>query len=91
MAIAHNMSFSSIHSFTSFLATSLFSPLQALHEIMPRKAKTMMDRLIQLSQDAVIKLEGDPTSTIDYVNLLRFVHTLTVHVCLSNLQSEIHH
>ena len=51
----------------------------------------MMDRLIQLSQDAVIKLEGDPTSTVDYVNLLRSVHTQTVHVSLSKLQSEIHH
>lgn len=33
----------------------------------------MMDHLIQTSQDAVIKLEGDPSSTIDYVNLLRSI------------------
>jgi len=32
-----------------------------------------MDHLIQTSQDAVIKLEGDPSSTIDYVNLLRSI------------------
>ena len=44
---------------------------QALYDIMPDKAKTMMDRLIKISQDAVFKLEGEPTSTLDYVNLLR--------------------
>ena len=46
-------------------------PLQAIHDVLPYKAKSMMERLIQTSQDAVIKLEGDPSSTIDYVNLLQ--------------------
>ena len=30
-----------------------------------------MDHLIATSQDAVIKLEGEPASTIDFVNLLK--------------------
>lgn len=58
---------------TSYPHPSHFPPPQALHDILPRKAKTMMDHLIQTSQDAVIKLEGDPSSTIDYVNLLRYI------------------
>lgn len=32
-----------------------------------------MDRLIQVSQDAVIKLGGEPASTVDYVNILKYV------------------
>ncbi len=50
------------------------SPLKCLEmlcEVLPRIAKVMMDRLIQISQDAVIKLEGDPVSTMDYVNVLK--------------------
>ena len=42
-----------------------------IHEVLPHKAKTIMERLIMTSQDAVIKLEGEPSATIDYVNLLR--------------------
>ena len=40
---------------------------------MPAKARTMMDWLIHVAQDAVIKLEGEPTTTIDYVTLIRRV------------------
>ena len=47
--------------------------LEMMYEVLPRIAKVMMDRLIQISQDAVIKLEGDPVSTIDYVNVLKYV------------------
>ena len=45
--------------------------MQIIHEVLPNKAKTIMERLIMTSQDAVIKLEGEPASTIDYVNLLK--------------------
>ena len=45
--------------------------LQIIHDVLPHKAKTIMERLIMTSQDAVIKLEGEPASTIDYVNLLK--------------------
>ncbi len=44
---------------------------QVLYDILPSMAKSMMDRLIQLSQDAVFRLEGDPSSTIDYVRLIQ--------------------
>lgn len=48
-------------------------------------AKTMMDGLIQLSQDAVIKLEGEPVSTIDYVNVLKYVNIKTITMdCFSH-------
>ena len=45
--------------------------LEMLYEVLPNIAKTMMDGLIQISQDAVIKLEGEPALTIDYVNVLK--------------------
>ncbi len=51
------------------------SPLQCLeilYEVLPFKAKTMMESLIQISQDAVIKLEGEPVTTIDFVNVLKY-------------------
>ena len=34
----------------------------------------MMERLIAVSQDAVFKLESEPVSTVDFVNLLKSVH-----------------
>ena len=46
--------------------------LEILYEILPNKAKTIMDRLIQIAQDAVIKLEGEPITTMDFVNVLRY-------------------
>ena len=55
-------------------AELLPSPLKCLdilYEILPDKAKTIMDRLIQVAQDAVIKLEGEPVTTMDFVNVLR--------------------
>lgn len=52
--------------------------LQIIHDVLPHKAKTIMDRLIMTSQDAVIKLEGEPASTIDYVNLLKWVLVYTI-------------
>lgn len=45
--------------------------LEVLYDILPHMAKTMMDDLIHVSQDAVIKLEGEPTSTIEYVTVLK--------------------
>lgn len=51
----------------------ILNPLQIIHEVLPHKAKIIMERLIMTSQDAVIKLEGEPASTIDYVNLLKCV------------------
>ena len=33
----------------------------------------MMERLIAVSQDAVFKLESEPVSTVDFVNLLKSV------------------
>lgn len=47
--------------------------MQIIHDVMPSKAKTLMDALIQTSQDSVIKLEGEPASTLDFVNLLQYV------------------
>ena len=41
-----------------------------LYEILPHKAKMIMERLIQVAQDAVIKLEGEPVNTMDFVNVL---------------------
>ena len=40
---------------------------------MPVKAKQMTDQLIQVSQEAVFKLEQDPSSTVDFVTLLTFL------------------
>ena len=50
------------------------SPLKCLnmvYEVLPNIAKAMMDGLIQISHDAVIKLEVEPVATIDYVNILQ--------------------
>lgn len=47
---------------------------------MPTKAKSMMDQLIQLSQDAVFRLETEPTTTIEYVNLLTFLEEIQTQV-----------
>ena len=44
---------------------------QALYDVLPHKAKTIMDRLIAVSQDAVIKLGVEAASTLDYVNILK--------------------
>ena len=52
------------------------SPLKCLdhlYEILPHKAKTIMERLILIAQDAVIKLEGEPIATMDFVNILMYV------------------
>ena len=47
---------------------------QAIHDTLPFKAKVMMERLIAVSQDAVFKLETEPISTLDFVNLLKLVY-----------------
>ena len=57
----------------SELLPSPLKCLDILYEILPHKAKTIMERLIQVAQDAVIKLEGDPVTTMDYVNILTYV------------------
>lgn len=44
---------------------------QAIHDTLPFKAKMIMERLISVSQDAVFKLESEPVSTVDFVNLLK--------------------
>ena len=46
---------------------------QAIHDTLPFKAKAMMERLVAISQDAVFKLESEPASTVDFVNLLKSV------------------
>ena len=40
---------------------------------MPQKAKEMMEKLVKLSQDALFKLETEPTSTVEYINLFTFL------------------
>lgn len=50
---------------------------------MPTKAKDMMDRLIHLSQDAVFRLETEPTTTIEYVKLLTFLEEIQTQVLFS--------
>ena len=50
--------------------------------MIPVKAKSLMDRLIQVSQDAVFKLESEPSTTIDYVNLLTFLDQIHEQVLL---------
>lgn len=49
---------------------------QAIHDTLPFKAKVMMERLIAVSQDAVFKLETEPVSTLDFVNLLKLVYNV---------------
>ena len=49
---------------------------------MPTKAKGMMDQLIHLSQDAVFRLETEPTTTIEYVKLLTFLEEIQTQVLL---------
>lgn len=54
----------------SELLPSPLKCLESIYEILPHKAKTIMERLIQVAQDAVIKLEGEPVNTMDFVNIL---------------------
>ena len=56
---------------------------------MPAKAKSMMDRLIQLSQDATFRLETEPTSTMEYVSLLTFLDEIQSQV--SNTCTHVLH
>lgn len=48
----------------------------------------MMDQLIHLSQDAVFRLETEPTSTIEYVTLLTFLDEIQsqVRLAIYNIQ-----
>ena len=55
----------------SNLLPSPLKCLDILYEILPFQAKTIMDRLILVAQDAVIKLEGEPLATMDFVNVLK--------------------
>lgn len=64
----------------SELLPSPLKCLDILYEILPNKAKTIMERLIQVAQDAVIKLEGEPISTMDFVNVLKYVQ----HCCYND-------
>lgn len=43
---------------------------------MPVKAKQMTDQLIQVSQEAVFKLEQEPSTTVDFVTLLTFLEEI---------------
>lgn len=63
----------------SELLPSPLKCLDMLYEILPYQAKTIMDRLILVAQDAVIKLEGEPVSTMDFVNVLRYI-SITINV-----------
>ena len=51
---------------------------------MPVMAKTMMDRLINKSQDAVFRLDSEPTTTLDYVKLITFLDEIQgeVRLCM---------
>ena len=51
---------------------------------MPVMAKSMMDRLINKSQDAVFRLDSEPTTTLDYVKLITFLDEIQgeVRLCL---------
>ena len=40
-----------------------------------------MERLIAVSQDAVFKLESEPVSTVDFVNLLKYV---CIYTCMGS-------
>ena len=48
---------------------------------MPLMAKTIMDRLINKSQDAVFRLDSEPTTTLDYVKLVTFLDEIQGEVC----------
>ncbi len=58
--------------------------IQALYDVLPNKAKTIMDRLIAVSQDAVIQLGGEPSCTEDYVSILKYVcvcvYSISYHI-----------
>ena len=64
----------------SELLPSPLSCLEILYDVLPDKAKTIMERLIRISQDAVIRLEGEPVSTIDYVNVIKYVALVSFNV-----------
>ncbi len=69
--------------------------MQALYNVLPNKAKTIMDRLIAISQDAVIKLGAEPASTIEYVNILKYVsvplfYTESLHYTSSRTRTYMH-
>lgn len=57
----------------SELLPSPLKCLELLYDLLPYKAKSIMERLIQIAQDAVIKLEGEPVNTMDFVNILTYV------------------
>ena len=49
---------------------------QAIHNMLPVQAKEVADRVIRVAQDAVFKLDVEPTSTLDYVTLLTFLEEI---------------
>ena len=44
--------------------------------MLPVQAKEVADRVIRVAQDAVFKLDVEPTSTLDYVTLLTFLEEI---------------
>ena len=57
---------------------------------MPTKAKTMMDRVVHTSQDAVFRLETEPNNTIEYVTLLSFLDDIQEKVLLLQYIIVVH-
>ncbi|KAL3319655.1 Dynein heavy chain 6, axonemal [Cichlidogyrus casuarinus] len=54
--------------------------LTMLHKVIPVVAKEEVDRLLGESQDAEYNLSINPTSTVDYVNLLNFLNQIVERI-----------
>jgi len=54
--------------------------LQVIHEILPVKARSEVDRLLGEIQDAQFKLEFQPTTTVEYVESLMLLDQINERV-----------
>ena len=55
--------------------------VQVVHDILPMKARSEVNRLLSELQDAQFKLEIEPTTTIEYVQSLALLDEIHDRVC----------
>ena len=64
--------------------------VQVIHEILPVKARSEVDRLLSELQDVQFKLEFEPTTTVEYVQSLTLLDRIQQRVRLhSRLNSGV--
>ena len=61
---------------------------QVVHDILPMLAKSRVDRLISIAQDAQYRLELVPSTTVEFVESLTFLEEIQVSIDNYEKESE---